>query len=47
MGRLVVITGPSNSLESSLAFDTVFADGPRRYVETFALYARQFRNRMD
>ena len=47
LGELVVITGPSGSGKSSLAFDTVFAEGQRRYVETFSPYARQFLDRMD
>ena len=40
--ELVVITGPSGSGKSSLAFDTIFAEGQRRYIETFSAYARQF-----
>ena len=40
--QLVVITGISGSGKSSLAFDTIFADGQRRYMETFSAYARQF-----
>ena len=40
--RLVVITGISGSGKSSLAFDTIFAEGQRRYMESFAAYARQF-----
>lgn len=40
--RLVVITGLSGSGKSSLAFDTIYAEGQRRYIETFASYARQF-----
>jgi len=47
LGELVVVTGPSGSGKSSLAFDTVFAEGQRRYVETFSPYARQFLDRMD
>ncbi len=39
---LVVITGLSGSGKSSLAFDTIYAEGQRRYIETFASYARQF-----
>ena len=45
--RLVVITGPSGSGKSSLAFDTVFAEGQRRYVESLSAYARQFLTRME
>ena len=41
-GRLVVITGLSGSGKSSLAFDTVYAEGQRRYVESLSAYARQF-----
>ena len=40
--QLVVITGLSGSGKSSLAFDTIYAEGQRRYVETFSAYARQF-----
>lgn len=47
LGELVVITGVSGSGKSSLAFDTVYAEGQRRYVETFSPYARQFLDRMD
>ena len=39
---LVVFTGPSGSGKSSLAFDTIFAEGQRRYVESFTAYARMF-----
>jgi excinuclease ABC subunit A len=46
-GKLVVVTGLSGSGKSSLAFDTLFAEGQRRYVETFSPYARQFFDRMD
>ena len=45
--RLVVVTGLSGSGKSSLAFDTLYAEGQRRYVETFSAYARQFLERMD
>jgi excinuclease ABC subunit A len=45
--ELIVITGLSGSGKSSLAFDTLFAEGQRRYVETFSPYARQFLDRMD
>ena len=47
LGKLTVITGLSGSGKSSLAFDTLFAEGQRRYVETFSPYARQFFDRMD
>ena len=46
-GKLTVITGLSGSGKSSLAFDTLFAEGQRRYVETFSPYVRQFFDRMD
>jgi excinuclease ABC subunit A len=46
-GQFVVITGPSGSGKSSLAFDTVYAEGQRRYVESLSAYARQFLERMD
>ncbi|MEZ5657718.1 MAG: excinuclease ABC subunit UvrA [Burkholderiaceae bacterium] len=46
-GELVVVTGVSGSGKSSLVFDTVYAEGQRRYVETFSAYARQFLDRMD
>ncbi len=45
--RLVVITGPSGSGKSSLAFDTIYAEGQRRYVESLSAYARQFLNIRD
>jgi excinuclease ABC subunit A len=45
--ELVVVTGVSGSGKSSLVFDTVYAEGQRRYVETFSPYARQFLDRMD
>src|SRR5215475_7714772 len=45
--RLIVVTGVSGSGKSSLAFDTLFAEGQRRYIETFSPYARQFFDRMD
>jgi excinuclease ABC subunit A len=47
LGALVVVTGVSGSGKSSLAFDTVYAEGQRRYIETFSPYARQFLDRMD
>jgi len=46
-GELLVLTGVSGSGKSSLAFDTLYAEGQRRYVETFSPYARQFLDRMD
>ena len=45
--ELIVVTGVSGSGKSSLAFDTIYAEGQRRYVETFSPYARQFLDRMD
>lgn len=45
--KLVVITGISGSGKSSLAFDTIFAEGQRRYMESFAAYARQFMGDLD
>jgi excinuclease ABC subunit A len=47
LGKLVVITGVSGSGKSSLAFDTLYAEGQRRYVECLSSYARQFMERMD
>jgi len=47
LGELIVVTGVSGSGKSSLAFDTVYSEGQRRYVETFSPYARQFLDRMD
>src|SRR5678809_656930 len=47
LGQLIVVTGLSGSGKSSLAFDTLFAEGQRRYIETFSPYARQFLDRMD
>ncbi|MBK1708349.1 excinuclease ABC subunit UvrA [Marichromatium gracile] len=47
LGELTVVTGVSGSGKSSLAFDTIYAEGQRRYVETFSPYARQFLDRMD
>lgn len=46
-GKITVLTGVSGSGKSSLAFDTLYAEGQRRYVETFSPYARQFLDRMD
>ena len=45
--KLVVITGVSGSGKSSLAFDTLYAEGQRRYVESLSAYARQFLGVMD
>ncbi|MGE0583009.1 MAG: excinuclease ABC subunit UvrA [Steroidobacteraceae bacterium] len=47
LGELIVVTGVSGSGKSSLVFDTLYAEGQRRYVETFSPYARQFLDRMD
>ena len=47
LGKLTVVTGVSGSGKSSFAFDTVYAEGQRRYVETFSAYTRQFLDRMD
>jgi len=46
-GRYVAVTGVSGSGKSSLALDTLYAEGQRRYVESFSAYARQFLERMD
>ncbi len=46
-GKLVVITGLSGSGKSSLAFDTLYAEGQRRYVESLSSYARQFMGRLE
>ena len=45
--KLVVMTGVSGSGESSLAFDTIYAEGQRRYVESLSAYARQFLDNVD
>src|SRR5438034_9333893 len=45
--KLVVFTGLSGSGKSSLAFDTIYAEGQRRYVESLSAYARQFRGQME
>jgi excinuclease ABC subunit A len=45
--KLIVVTGPSGSGKSSLAFDTLYAEGQRRYIESLSSYARQFLERMD
>jgi len=47
LNELIVVTGVSGSGKSSLAFDTIYSEGQRRYVETFSPYARQFLDRMD
>src|SRR5580765_310781 len=47
LGRLTVITGVSGSGKSSLAFDTLYAEGQRRYAESLSTYARQFLERLD
>ena len=47
LNQLTIITGPSGSGKSSLAFHTLYAEGQRRYVETFSPYVRQFMDRMD
>src|SRR5438105_15258120 len=46
-GKLVIFTGVSGSGKSSLAFDTIYAEGQRRYVESLSVYARQFLERME
>ena len=46
-GQLTVITGPSGSGKSSLAFDTLYAKGQRRYVESLSVYARQFLSQLE
>src|SRR5258708_31010792 len=47
IGALVIVTGVSGSGKSSLAFDTIYAEGQRRYVESLSAYARQFLERME
>src|SRR5512138_1352827 len=47
INQMTVVTGVSGSGKSSLAFDTVYAEGQRRYVESLSAYARQFLERMD
>src|SRR5213595_534457 len=47
LNALTVVTGPSGSGKSSLAFDVLYAEGQRRYVESFSTYARQFLDRME
>ena len=46
-GKFIVITGVSGSGKSSLAFDTLYAEGQRRYIESLSAYARQFLGQMD
>src|SRR5438445_4938879 len=46
-GKLVVVTGPSGSGKSSLAFDTLFAEGQRQYIESLSVYARQFLDQLQ
>lgn len=47
LGKLVVITGPSGSGKSSLAFDTIYAEGQRQYIESLSTYARQFFDQLE
>src|SRR5207249_8771899 len=47
LGTLIIVTGVSGSGKSSLAFDTIYAEGQRRYVESLSAYARQFLERME
>src|SRR3977135_2236941 len=47
VGKLIIVTGVSGSGKSSLAFDTIYAEGQRRYVEALSAYARQFLERME
>ena len=47
LGQLIVVTGVSGSGKSSLAFDTIYAEGQRRYVSSLSAYARQFLERME
>ena len=47
LNQITVVTGVSGAGKSSLAFDTLYAEGQRRYVESFSAYARQFLERMD
>src|SRR5688572_31424350 len=47
LGQLIIVTGVSGSGKSSLAFDTVYAEGQRRYVSSLSAYARQFLERME
>ncbi len=47
LGQLIIVTGVSGSGKSSLAFDTIYAEGQRRYVSSLSAYARQFLERME
>src|SRR3954453_17864664 len=47
LNRLIVLTGVSGSGKSSLAFDTLYAEGQRRYIETFSAYTRQFLDKLE
>jgi len=47
LNKLIIVTGVSGSGKSSLAFDTLYAEGQRRYIESLSSYARQFLERMD
>src|SRR5258708_30879155 len=47
VGKLIIVTGVSGSGKSSLAFDTIYAEGQRRYVESLSAYARPFLERME
>ena len=47
LGKLIVITGPSGSGKSSLAFDTIYAEGQRQYIESLSTYARQFFDQLE
>ena len=47
LGKLIVVTGPSGAGKSSLVFETLHAEGQRRYVETFSPYTRQFLELLD
>src|ERR1700741_2620957 len=47
LGKLIIVTGVSGSGKSSLAFDTIYAEGPRRYVESLAAYPRKFLEQME
>src|SRR5947207_13581994 len=47
LGQLIIVTGVSGSGKSSLAFDTIYVEGQRRYVSSLSAYARQFAERME